>query len=148
MLVWKLWFASRLRIYEYGLWLGYHDRNYYQQHSDITVTRKSAAINNHVNNYPNEIVALIYYESIVNNRPKNCWVDWGSVVLLLVLLDWNLALNSDAARSYKCSKTSMTRTPMARLPWLIRTRFLSRKEILPILVAQQNRCCMICFILS
>ena len=30
------------------------------------------------------------------------------------------------------SKNSMTRTPMARSPWMIRTRFLSPYEILPI----------------
>ena len=30
--------------------------------------------------------------------------------------------------SVKYSKTSMTRTPMARLPWLIRTRFWSLEK--------------------
>ena len=38
---------------------------------------------------------------------------------------------------YYYSKLSMTRTPMARLPWIIRTWFLSPYEILPI--AQENK---------
>ena len=28
LLVWTFWFVIRLRIYEFGLWLRYHDRNY------------------------------------------------------------------------------------------------------------------------
>ena len=43
--------------------------------------------------------------------------------LKLIVFDRNLALNSDAAQHYEYSRTSITRTPIARLPWLIRTRF-------------------------
>ena len=30
-LVWTFWFVIRQRIYKFGLWLGYHDRNYFEK---------------------------------------------------------------------------------------------------------------------
>ena len=40
-------------------------------------------------------------------------------------------------QQHNYSETSMTRTPMACLPWMVRTSFLSPYEILPI--AQENK---------
>ena len=45
--------------------------------------------------------------------------------------------NSPCVKNAIYSKTSMTRRPIARLPGVIRTRFLSPYEILP--VAQENK---------
>ena len=50
LLVWTFWFVIRLRIYEFGLWLRYHDRNYFlnqpciQMGSDIASWRMSISL--------------------------------------------------------------------------------------------------------
>ena len=54
-------------------------------------------------------------------------------------LTWIYASNygKKIMKKSEYSRTSMARTPMVRLPWLIRTHFLSPYEILPI--AQENK---------